>query len=83
MQPRYLDSDHLVYARGGGLFSVRFDARELRPVSSPTPVLSNVHTRFNAGLDLASFAVSRTGSVVYVPTEGGIPLMRNLGGGGG
>ena len=22
------------------------------------------------------------GSVVYVPTEGGIPLMRNLGGGG-
>ena len=67
VQPRYLDSDHLVYARGGGLFAVQFDARELRPVSSPTPVLSNVHTRFNAGLDVANFAVSRTGSLVYVP----------------
>jgi dipeptidyl aminopeptidase/acylaminoacyl peptidase len=67
VQPRYLNSGHLLYARGGGLFAVRFDAGELEPVSSTTPVLSGVHTRFFAGLEIADFAVSRSGSMVYVP----------------
>lgn len=66
MQPRYVDSGHLVYGRVGGLFAMRFDASALTSVSESAPVLNGVHTRFNAGLDLADFAVSRTGSLVYI-----------------
>lgn len=69
-QPRYLESGHLVYARRDGLFAMRFDARKQEPVSLSTPVVNDVHTRFNAGLQLADFAVSRTGSLVYVAGAG-------------
>ena len=61
MQPRYVNSSHLVYGRAGGLFAMRFDASALRPVSESAPMLNGVHTRFNAGLDLADFAVSSDG----------------------
>jgi len=66
MQPRYVDSGHLVYGRVGGLFAMRFDASTLTSVSESAPVLNGVHTRFNAGLTLSDFAVSRTGTLVYV-----------------
>ena len=82
MQPRYVDSSHLVYGRVGGLFAMRFDASALRPVSESAPMLNGVHTRFNAGLDLADFAVSRTGSLVYVsaaPDQNEIVLINRQG----
>ena len=65
-QPRYLDSGHLVYARGGDLFAMRFDASARMPLGSSTPVLDGVNTRFFAGMALVDFGVSRTGSLAYV-----------------
>ncbi len=78
IQPKYVDSGHLVYVRGGGLFATQFDALALTPVSVSVPVLDGVHTRFNAGMELADFAVSRMGSLVYVsaaPAQNEIVLL--------
>ena len=66
MQPKYVNSGHVVYGRRGGLFAMRFDLSGLSLIGASAPVVNGVHTRFNAGLDLADFSVSRTGSLVYV-----------------
>jgi len=65
-QPRYLDSGHLVFARGGDLFVTRFDVGAGMPLGSSTPVLNGINTRFNAGTALVDFAVSRSGSLAYL-----------------
>lgn len=64
-QPRYLDSGHLVFFRNGGLFAAPFDLRSMTLSSSETPVLKNVFTGWNAGLEIGYFETSRTGSLVY------------------
>ncbi|MCZ6656886.1 MAG: TIR domain-containing protein [Gammaproteobacteria bacterium] len=64
-QPRYLDSGHLVFFRNGALFAAPFDLSSMTLSSSETPVLKNVFTGWNAGLDIGYFATSRTGSLVY------------------
>ena len=60
----YVDSGHLVYAASGALRAVRFDPRGLRVLSDPVPVVDQVTM---AGTGAANFAVSRTGTLVYVP----------------
>jgi eukaryotic-like serine/threonine-protein kinase len=63
--PRYSPSGHLLYMREESLFAVPFDLKRLEVTGPPVPVLEAVAIGINSGL--ASFAVSRTGSVAYIP----------------
>jgi hypothetical protein len=60
----YVDSGHLVYAAAGTLRAVRFDLARLEVVSDPVPVVEQVMA---APTGEANFAVSRGGTLVYVP----------------
>jgi Tol biopolymer transport system component len=66
---RYVASGHIVYARGGTLFAVSFDARRLEVTGAPFPVAQGVSENSNGG---AEFAVSRDGTLVYV--AGGLQM---------
>ncbi len=70
-QPRYLDSGLLVFFRAGGLFAAPFDLSELRSGENPIPVLDDLLMGWNAGLDLGHFALSRSGTMAYVPGGSG------------
>jgi len=61
---RYLDAGHLVYAQGGDLFAVPFDADSLRLMGGSVPMVPNV-----AGIP-ARYAVSDSGTLVYVQGAG-------------
>jgi serine/threonine-protein kinase len=61
----YSPSGHIVYARGGTLLAVPFDAKRLAVTGPPVPVLSGVFESVNNGS--AQFAISEDGSLVYVP----------------
>jgi Tol biopolymer transport system component len=63
--PRYSPSGHLLYMREEGLFAVPFDLDRLEVTGPPVPVLETMAVSFNSGL--ASFAVSRNGSLAYIP----------------
>jgi eukaryotic-like serine/threonine-protein kinase len=65
MGGRYVEGGYLVYARAGRLFAVRFDAKGGRVLGSPVPVVDGVFTSmWQFG---PPFAVSRTGTLAYVP----------------
>jgi serine/threonine-protein kinase len=68
---RYLPTGHIVYASEGTLFAVSFDLRSLEVTSAPIRVLEGVaRTMSTATGSLAGtalWAVSATGSLVYVP----------------
>jgi Tol biopolymer transport system component len=70
---RYVPTGHLVYALGGTLFALPFDARRLQVTSGPAPVLEGVARAAlgggNAGT--AQFSVSNTGSLIYSPGPAG------------
>jgi serine/threonine-protein kinase len=61
--PHYLQSGHLIYARGGAMMVVRFDVATLSVIGAPVRVLDNVLQSFDGA---AQFSVSASGSVVYV-----------------
>ncbi len=61
--PHYAASGHIVYAVGSTLWAVGFDADALAVTSDPVPVVEGVMTKATAA---ASFALSETGSLVYV-----------------
>jgi serine/threonine-protein kinase len=69
--PVYSPSGHLVYARGGKLLAVPFDAPGLRVTGPPFQVVDGVFMSSNTGM--AAFAISPGGSLVYAtgPQEGG------------
>ncbi len=58
---------HLVFARGGSLLAVPFDAAALEVEGQPVPVLTKVATSATTGA--AHFALSATGSGIYVPGD--------------
>src|SRR5688572_17441347 len=60
---RYLLSGHLVYAVAGSLFAARFDPATHMVVGPTVSILTGVRRSFGT----AMFAVSDTGSLVYVP----------------
>ncbi len=60
--PHYLSSGHLVYARGGALMAVPFDATRLQIRGTPVRVLDNVLQSFDGA---AQVSLSRSGSIVY------------------
>lgn len=59
---------HVVYAAGGALHAARFDLKRLEVVGDPVPVIEQVMT---SATGEAKFAVSRTGTLVYVPGGAG------------
>jgi serine/threonine-protein kinase len=63
---RYLSTGHIVYAVGGVLWAVPFDLRRLEVVGPAVPIVQGVR-RAGQGSAAAHFAVSRTGSLIYVP----------------
>ena len=62
---RYVPTGHLVYAVGGSLFAVSFDAQRLE-VGSPVPVVAGVMRASGRG-GAANFSISGNGTLVYIP----------------
>ena len=68
VNPRYLASGHLVFARADGtIMAAPFDVRRLRVTGAAVPVLEGVNVR---GGGAAEFTVSRNGTLVYMPASG-------------
>jgi serine/threonine-protein kinase len=65
--PEYVDSGHIVYAAAGTLRAVRFDLSRLEVLSDPVPVVEKVMSTASGA---AEFALSRTGSLIYMPGNG-------------
>jgi serine/threonine-protein kinase len=63
--PRYSPSGHLVYARGGNLLAVRFDAKRLEITGQPFTVLEGVLMSVNSGV--ANYDISIGGDLIYIP----------------
>jgi eukaryotic-like serine/threonine-protein kinase len=60
---QYVPTGHLVYARAGALYAVKFDATRLGVIGAPVKVAEAVITHPNSGG--AQFAISETGTLVY------------------
>jgi serine/threonine-protein kinase len=74
-QGRYLPSGPLVYMHKGTLFAVPFDLDRLEVTGQPAPAVE--HVMSNATTGSAQFAVSASGTLVYLPgrsTGAGIPV---------
>ena len=74
--PRYVATGHIVYETRNGLMAAPFDPDRLEMAGPAVPVLMGLKP-WRLG-DLSRYAVSRDGSLVYVPaidpTSGGVPL---------
>jgi serine/threonine-protein kinase len=64
---RYLPSGHLAYAVGGVLFAAPFDASRAELTGPGVAVLEGVRRSLPAATGAAQYAVSTTGTLVYVP----------------
>jgi Tol biopolymer transport system component len=62
---RLTPSGHLVYGDGDPLFAVPVDAESLQPLGPAVPILRGIDRFWNH----ATFALSDTGTVVYLPAE--------------
>jgi Tol biopolymer transport system component/predicted Ser/Thr protein kinase len=62
--PRYASSGHLIYAQGGSLMAVPFDAQRLATTGATVPVMEGVLQSPISGA--AQYSLSATGSLVYV-----------------
>ena len=63
-QPRYAATGHIVYGVGNTLRAVPFDLERLETIGAPIAVVEDVVTKT---LGAASFGLSRSGSLVFVP----------------
>ena len=63
--PRYTASGHLLFAREGSIWAAAFDVEALSIAGDATPVLEGIVGRYNQ-----TYAVSETGTLVYVTTVG-------------
>ena len=69
---RYVPTGHIVYAVGGTLFALPFDAKRLEVAGGPVPIVEGVQ-RLTGGTIAGSvqFSFSDTGSLVYIPGPAG------------
>ncbi|RPH56366.1 MAG: hypothetical protein EHM89_15595, partial [Acidobacteria bacterium] len=81
-QPEYVEpptgsgqAGYLVYAAAGALRAVRFDLATLNVLSDPVPVVEHV---MMAPTGAANYAVSRAGTLVYVPGGAAVEPTRSL-----
>jgi serine/threonine-protein kinase len=63
--PRYSPSGHVLYARDGKIFALRFDPKTLKISGQPFLVVDGLLMSRNSGL--ANFDVSATGDLAYIP----------------
>jgi serine/threonine-protein kinase len=65
---RFVASGHIVYAIGGVLFAVPFDARKLAVIGGKVPIVEGV-SRADAtnNTGTAQYSVSRNGTLIYLP----------------
>jgi serine/threonine-protein kinase len=63
--PRYSPSGHLLYARDGKIFAIRFDSKRLKTGGQPFPAVEGVLMSRNSGL--ANYDVSASGDLAYIP----------------
>ena len=63
--PRYLSSGHILFLQRGAILAAPFDAEKLTVTGPSFPVLQAVMTDLGSGM--AQIAVSRDGSLAYVP----------------
>jgi serine/threonine-protein kinase len=61
---RYVNTGHLLFARAGAIFAVRFDPKTLRTSGDAEPVVEDVYWSLTNGL--AGFDVSDNGTLVYI-----------------
>ena len=73
--PRYVASGHLVYSSGASLLAVPFDPNRLVVTGSTITLLEQPAVTPGSGLD---GAVSRTGTLVYVPGAASVADQRML-----
>lgn len=64
---RYLATGHLVYVLGGSLFAMPFNIATLEVSGAPVPVIDGVRRVPAESTGTAHFAVSNSGSLVYLP----------------
>ncbi len=64
---RYVPSGHLVFARSGVLFAVRFDVKRLAVTGREVPIVEGVSRGTVGVMATALFSVSDSGSLIYVP----------------
>ena len=72
-QPQFVGSGHLLYVADGRLWAVRFDLDTLQIAGDAAPMVDRVRTVLTGA---AYYAVSPSGSLVYVPA--GPPAHRTL-----
>ncbi len=64
--PQWLAPGHLIYAAGDGILNaLPFDAARRRVLGEPVPLITGV--RMEAGFGYGDFAISRSGTLIYVP----------------
>ena len=63
----YLEPGHVVYASGGTLYGVRFDAAKRRTIGDPIALQREIAVE--RGTNAAQYVVSRTGTLVYIPAS--------------
>jgi len=69
---RYVPTGHIVYAVGGTLFALPFDAKRLEVAGGPVPIVEGVQRLTGGGTSgSAQFSFSDTGSLVYIPGPAG------------
>ena len=73
--PRYVASGHLVYSSGAALLAVPFNLNRLEVSGSPVTVLREAAVTPGSGVD---GAVSRNGTLIYVPGAASIADQRML-----
>jgi eukaryotic-like serine/threonine-protein kinase len=66
---RYLETGHLVYARGGTLLAAPFDLGQLAVIGGPVPLVEGVSDA-GAVTGATHFSLSRNGSLIYVQAGG-------------
>ena len=71
----YATSGHLVFWRDGALWAVRFDPDRLEVSGAPVAVLEPLDADPNGD---AWYAISREGTLVYIPPDGGVAAQRSL-----
>jgi serine/threonine-protein kinase len=62
--PAYLDSGHVMFARGDTLMAVPFEASELAVTGEPVALVQGIRRSSGGATD---YALSATGTLVYVP----------------
>jgi hypothetical protein len=64
--PRYVSTGHIVYVLENTLFALPFEADTVRVHGGPVPVVPEVRRAVGADIGIAQYAISDSGSLIYV-----------------